>query len=81
MKHSAGQTKVKWNPAEDGEPLFPEVEKGKAAAFAALESTPWLLNKLRALCLHVANVPKAPTLEEIQAMGPEEPTDDTPAES
>lgn len=83
IRHSAGQTKVKWNPDDDDswEPLLPDIGKGKASAFQALEQNPWLLNKLRELCLYTGGSPSRLPLEEIQAMGPlEESPDDAPAE-
>lgn len=84
LRNSAGQTKVRWTPDDDDawEPLLPDVEKGKAAAAAALVDNPWLYAKLRELCLHVGKVTNAKTLEEVQAMGPpKESADDQPAES
>lgn len=78
LRHSAGQTKVKWNPddEESWEPLLPDVDKGKAAAFEALEANPWLVEKLRQLCLYAGGSPSAMALEEILAMGPPGETND-----
>jgi recombination protein RecA len=72
LRNSAGQTKVRWDPEDDEawEPLLPDVERGKAAGEAALADNPWLLEKLRQLCLHVGGVTTAMPLEEIQALGP-----------
>lgn len=72
LRNSAGQTKVRWNPDDEDcwEPLLPDIEKGKDAAQRALSEKPWLLAKLRALCLYAGGVTTAATLEEIKAMGP-----------
>lgn len=81
LKHSAGQSKVFWQADGDIEdkncwgPLMPDIDKGKAAAFQALEENPWLLEQLRQLCFYVGNAPNRMSLEEIRAIQPEEQDD------
>lgn len=59
LRHSAGQTKVKWRSDAEPEPLLPDIEKGKEAAQKALRENPRLLERLRHACLRVAKVPEA----------------------
>lgn len=82
IRHSAGQTKVKWNPDDDDSwaPILPDVGKGKASAFAAMEANPWLVEKLRQLCLYAGGSPSRLPLETILDMGPPEEPDEPAAE-
>lgn len=60
LRHSAGQTKVQWTSDTEMVPLFPTVDKGKAAAFIALQTHPILVERLRATCFRALGIEAEP---------------------
>lgn len=59
LKHSVGQSKVRWTADSDWVPLLEGIEKGKEAGQQALRENPKLLERLKHACLRIAKVPGA----------------------
>lgn len=56
LRHSSGQTKVWWTPDSEGEPLTPDIEKGKEAGLQAIRDDAELRNKLKELVINTIEV-------------------------
>lgn len=50
LRHSAGQTKVRWSVDSDWEPIDKDVDKGKDAGIQFIEDNPEVAQKLRETC-------------------------------
>lgn len=59
LRHSGGQTKVRWDPDQEEEPLLPDIAKGKEAGQKALRENPKLVERLRNACLRARGVNNA----------------------
>lgn len=72
IRHSAGQTKVKWTADSDGEPLHPDIPRGKAGALEFIETHEPTKVRLKNAVLRAAGIDGAITDQEVLDMFPGE---------
>ena len=73
LRHSVGQTKVRWGLGSEPEPLLPEIGKGKAAGQKCIRENAFIRRRLREACLRAYKIKSAVSDAEVIAMfAPEE---------